>query len=112
MPRLSDLALEFGFVYGLTQYLASDPDDSFAEGKFKNALEGFLIGLPLKGLFSSVRYLKLRKARSEGKQVSTEQINKDEKAIEQIQEEIADNIDNVSRGEAPKKTSKKTKVKA
>ena len=64
MPRLSDLALEFGFDNALTSYLASDPNDSFAEGKFKNALEGFLIGLPLEGLFSSVRYLKLRKDRS------------------------------------------------
>ena len=101
MPRLSDMAVEYGFDNALTSYLASDPNDSFAEGKFKNALEGFLIGLPLEGLFSSVRYLKLRKDRSAGKKVSTEQINKDEKAIETIQEEIADNIDSVSRGEAP-----------
>ena len=35
MPRLSDLALEFGFDNALTEYLASDPNDSFAEGNLK-----------------------------------------------------------------------------
>ena len=101
MPRLSDMALEFGFSNQLTEYLASDPNDSFAEGKFKNAMEGFLIGLPLEGLFSSFRYIKLRKARSEGKKVSEEQIKKDEEFIEKTEAEIADNIDAVSRGETP-----------
>ncbi len=101
MPRLSDMALEFGFSNQLTEYLASDPNDSFAEGKFKNAMEGFLIGLPLEGLFSSFRYLKLRKARSEGKKVSQKQIDEDEKFIEKTEEELADNLDAIARGEDP-----------
>ena len=102
MPRLSDLANEFGYGNALTEYLASDINDSFAEGKFKNALEGFLIGLPLEGLFSSVRYLKLRKARGEGKPVSAAKIKKDEEAVEKIEQEIAENIESVKNGEAPK----------
>ena len=41
MPRLSDMALEFGFSNALTEYLASDPNDSFAEGRLKNAMRVF-----------------------------------------------------------------------
>ena len=102
MPRLSDMANEFGWGNPLTEYLASDPDDSFAEGKLKNALEGFLIGLPLEGIFSSVRYLKLRKARAEGKKVDPKKIKQDEEALEKIEQELTENIDAVAKGETPK----------
>jgi hypothetical protein len=111
MPRLSDMALEFGFDNALTKYLASDPNDTFAEGRFKNALEGFLIGLPLEGLFSSFRYLKLRKARSEGKKVSQKQIDEDEKFIEQTEQELADNLDAISKGEDPTNVTRVDEVK-
>ena len=110
MPRLSDMANDFGFGNPLTEYLASDINDSFAEGKFKNALEGFIIGLPLEGLFSSVRYLKLRKARSEGQKVSKKKIDKDEKDLEKIEEEISSNIDSVKNGETPKNVQVPKKV--
>ena len=42
-PRLSDLAVQSDnplFNNALTQYLASDEDDSFLEGRLKNAIEG------------------------------------------------------------------------
>ena len=111
MPRLSDMANEFGFGNALTEYLASDPDDTFAEGKFKNVIEGFLIGLPLEGLFSSVRYLKLRKARAEGKPADKKKIKEDEEALEKIEQELTENIDAVQRGDAPKNVRVDKEVK-
>ena len=60
-----------------------------------------LIGLPLEAMFSSLRYLKLRKARSEGKKVNQKKIEEDEKFIEKTEEELADNLDAIAKGEDP-----------
>jgi len=42
----------------VTGYLASDPNDSDAEGRFKNALEGLGLGVLTDGLFKSVKLLR------------------------------------------------------
>jgi hypothetical protein len=55
--RLSNLINEFapGLANPVTQYLASDPNDSRAEGRLKNALEGAGLGLAVEGLISIFR---------------------------------------------------------
>lgn len=46
----------------VTEYLAADENDSEAEGRFKNALEGGLLGLGIEGVFRTVKALKAAKA--------------------------------------------------
>lgn len=42
----------------VTEYLASDPDDNAAEGRFKNALEGFGLGVLTDGMFKAVKMVR------------------------------------------------------
>lgn len=42
--RLSNVLQQYGYDNPVTAFLAADPDDGEAEGRLKNALEGFLIG--------------------------------------------------------------------
>ena len=46
----------------VTEYLASKPEDTDAEGRFKNALEGLGLGSAIEGIFYGVKYMKARKA--------------------------------------------------
>ena len=46
----------------LFDYLASDPDDTFWEGRFKNAIEGVALGGVAEGIFRTARYMKQRNA--------------------------------------------------
>ena len=41
----------------LFDYLASDPDDTFWEGRFKNAIEGVALGGVAEGIFRTARYI-------------------------------------------------------
>lgn len=52
-PRMSDglKSLPIPLAQPVFEFLASDPEDSKAEGKFKNALEGLLAGKFLEGFF-------------------------------------------------------------
>lgn len=61
--RLSNLIEQhtsFGNV--VTEYLAASPDDSEAEGRFKNLLEGMLLGIPTEVVFHLVRSIKFKNA--------------------------------------------------
>jgi hypothetical protein len=54
--RLARLLNEVPLLRGpVTEYLAGDLDDSELEGRFKNAIEGFGLGLAGDGLFQAVR---------------------------------------------------------
>jgi hypothetical protein len=46
----------------VTEYLAADPNDSEAEGRFKNAIEGLLLGGVTDAFFETVRGLKRARA--------------------------------------------------
>ena len=46
----------------LFDYFASDPDDTFWEGRFKNAIEGVALGGVAEGIFRTARYIKQRNA--------------------------------------------------
>lgn len=52
--RMSDLVEQFPSLSNpVTRYLAADPEDSAAEGRFKNALEGIGMDLALVGAFTA-----------------------------------------------------------
>lgn len=54
--RLSDLVQQFPALQNpVTEYLASDPSDTEADGRFKNALEGILAGGLVDSFFHAVR---------------------------------------------------------
>jgi len=57
--RLSNLVQEFPALQNpVTEYLASDPTDNKAEGRFKNALEGVGLGLITDGFFKGVKLVR------------------------------------------------------
>lgn len=59
--RLADLANQYPTLQGpLTDYLATDINDSEAEARFKNALEGLALGGMVEGFFKAARMIKAR----------------------------------------------------
>lgn len=70
--RLSNLAIQFGedvpgLKNPLTEYLAADENDSDAEGRFKNAVEGLVAGGLVDGLLRTVgAFRKVWKAKESG----------------------------------------------
>ncbi len=57
--RLSNLLIQYPMLdNSVTQYLAAKPDDGEAEGRFKNALEGLLLGGVTEGVFLGAKALK------------------------------------------------------
>ena len=65
--RLSNLVQAYPALENpITEYMAADPDDSAAEGRFKNALEGLGLGTMLEGVFRGVRAIaKARRVKAE-----------------------------------------------
>jgi hypothetical protein len=66
--RLSDLIEQHPALSNpVTSYLASNPEDSEAEGRFKNAIEGLGLGKLTEGLGKAVKYIRdARRARAGG----------------------------------------------
>ena len=65
--RLSDMLVEFDSPVlnnAVTQYLATDEDDTEMEGRLKNVLEGMIIGGPLEILFGVKAFKKATKAKT------------------------------------------------
>ena len=67
----------------LFEYLSSDPDDTFYEARFKNALEGAFVGGALEGVFRGFRWYKNKKAQANGKTYNKEQLQSDEKFLQE-----------------------------
>ena len=60
-PRLSDLAVQSDnplFNNALTQYLASDEDDSFLEGRLKNTIEGVFASGAIESVLGAARVVR------------------------------------------------------
>ena len=60
-PRLSDLAVQSDnplFNNALTQYLASDEDDSFLEGRLKNTIEGVFASGAVESVLGAARVVR------------------------------------------------------
>ena len=71
----------------LFEYLSSDPDDTFYEARFKNALEGAGLGGALEGTFRAFRWYKNKKAQANNEKFNKKQLEEDEKALSSIKEE-------------------------
>ena len=98
--RLSDMLVEFDSPIvnnAVTQYLATDENDTEMEGRLKNVLEGMLIGGPLEILFGVKAFKKAKKTKNlaEKKQIYKEageaindlkKGNKSKKVLNQIVE--------------------------
>ncbi|MFQ1009925.1 ParB/RepB/Spo0J family partition protein, partial [Gilliamella sp. CG25] len=68
--RLSNLVQEFPELANpITEYLQAKPDDSFAEGRLKNSLEGLLVGCLAEPLTRSLRLLKYSRIKITGTEV-------------------------------------------
>ena len=75
--RLSDMLVEFDSPVlnnAVTQYLATDQDDTEMEGRLKNVLEGMIIGGPLEILFGIKAY---KRAKATGDFSKKEKIYKE-----------------------------------
>jgi hypothetical protein len=91
--RLSDMLVEFDSPVlnnAVTQYLATDEDDTEMEGRLKNVLEGMLIGGPFEILFG-IKAFKKAKA------------TKDFAEKEKIYKETGEAIDDLKKGKKTKK---------
>ncbi|MFQ1042716.1 hypothetical protein ACGH47_10475, partial [Gilliamella sp. CG16] len=70
--RLSNLVQEFPELANpITEYLQAKPDDSFAEGRLKNSLEGIIAGGLAEPLTRSLRLLKYSRIKITGTEVRT-----------------------------------------
>ena len=70
----------------LFDYLSSDPEDTWYEARFKNALEGTLVGGALEATFRTFRLIKNRNAEQNGNKYSKEEISEDEKYLRELEE--------------------------
>ena len=95
--RLSDMLVEFDSPVldnAVTQYLATDEDDTEMEGRVKNVLEGMLIGGPFEILFGLKAFKKAK-------------ATKDFAEKEKIYKEAGDAINDLRKGKKTKKVYKK-----
>ena len=95
--RLSDMLVEFDsdvLNNAVTQYLATDEDDTEMEGRVKNVLEGMLIGGPFEILFGLKAFKKAK-------------ATKDFAEKEKIYKETGDAINDLRKGKKTKKVYKK-----
>jgi hypothetical protein len=94
--RLSDMLVEFDSPVlnnAVTQYLATDEDDTEMEGRIKNVLEGMAIGGPLEILFGIKAFKKAKK---------TQDISEKEK----IYKDAGEAIQSIKKGKKTKKVKK------
>ena len=95
--RLSDMLVEFDSPVlnnAVTQYLATDEDDTEMEGRVKNVLEGMLIGGPFEILFGLKAFKKAK-------------ATKDFAEKEKIYKEAGEAINDLRKGKKTKKVYKK-----
>jgi hypothetical protein len=91
--RLSDMLVEFDSPVlnnAVTQYLATDEDDTEMEGRVKNVLEGMIIGGPLEVLFGIKAFKKAKKT-------------KDMAEKEKIYKDAGEAIQSIKKGKKTKK---------
>lgn len=103
--RLSNLVEQFPALQNpVTDFLASKPDDSDAEGRFKNALEGLGLGVATDGFFKGVKLLR------QAAQAKTALSNGDElaRAAADAPRELADDAFKELGDEAPEAALVKT----
>lgn len=81
--RLSDFLEEFeGFQQPVFEYLAADPDDSVAEGRFKNIIESIGVDFALLGIVKAIKLLKAGKTDAAVKEINKLEAEQTAKAVE------------------------------
>jgi len=87
--RLSNLIQEFDELKNpVTKFLAAEPGDTAAEGRFKNAIEGMGLGLAAEGLFRGVKAVRAHQiTKAEERQIIADK-KTSTKLIETIKEKI------------------------
>ena len=94
--RLSDLIQEYPALQNpVTEYLQSDPTDTEAEGRFKNALEGAALGGMIEPFVKVVKFIR---ARGEAKAVAAQEGKTVSEAIEG-DPEVAGQLQTISQAE-------------
>lgn len=78
--RISDVLIKYPALKNpVTEYLASDPNDSAVEARFKTSLEGVLVGLPFTTVFGAFKLVKrIRHASRKGAEAGMEEMLRDE----------------------------------
>ena len=111
--RLSDMLVEFNSPLlnnAVTQYLATDEDDTEMEGRLKNVLEGIVIGGPLEILKGAVKGTQALRASKTSEKIyhgikgfkkMKASKNLDERA--KIQKETTGVIDDIDKGKRTKR---------
>ena len=86
--RLVDMVNEYApsLQNPIFEYLASDPDDTFWEARFKNALEGAGIGGTLETTFRTFRYIKNTNKNRNKEKFNKKQLEEDEKSLQNLSE--------------------------
>ncbi len=88
--RLADLVNEYPMLSNpISEFLATDPADSEAEGRFKNFLEGVLIGLQMEAVFIGVKAFRKYKKVAE----DTGDLNKAQVEAEQVAQETSEQLE-------------------
>ena len=118
--RLSDIMQEVPALENpISEYLASDPNDTEAQGKFKNAVEGLIIGTAIEPLVQGVKLVKaykkqkqeIKNAKEPKEKIDVELENQEFIPLQDIANEksIAIEIPEYKTGakKAPKKSCKK-----
>jgi hypothetical protein len=93
MGRMTDIIINYAPSTKDTWlgYLASDPNDTFWEGRMKNAIEGLALGGVFESVFRSYRYIKNKKDLNNGKKVDQQKLKQDEEFLQkQDPENLAD----------------------
>ena len=120
--RLADLVLDkFPHINSdFLEYMAADENDTFMEGKFKNVLEGLMLGGAVELLFRTAKLIKgTRKRVDAGDLKETKKyVEKEAKEIDELQTKAEKEIDEVaeqakgSRGLPDKKPKPKFDIKS
>ncbi|MCX8589010.1 toxin glutamine deamidase domain-containing protein [Gilliamella sp. B3801] len=91
--RLSNLVQEFPELANpITEYLQAKPDDSFAEGRLKNSLEGIIAGGLAEPLTRSLRLLKYARIKITGTEVRAKVHHKIETVTVELDEVNWNNV--------------------
>jgi hypothetical protein len=104
--RLSDIIEEFPSLQNpVTEYLAADPDDSTAEGRFKNAIESIGVDFAMVGAVKVVKLLRAGRQDEALKEIKKLEVAKSTAAIdatvadvtgpEAVTKDVAGDVDDV-----------------
>lgn len=91
----------------ITEYLAADEDDTEAEGRLKNVLEGLGLGVAAEGLFAFTRLFRGAKevAESEGSEAAAVHMNDGIRELAEENPELLGQLELFSEGSAPRHAS-------